>query len=187
MKDKLQNISQKMNMNNKIELLRLSKKMSEKKLIFSSPIVFSLIFILSLGGIIYYLFQLKSCMCFEERNKEYKVNINYLLFIDIILFILYVILFILFMYAYNQPMSGGGGISKMIQGAYSTILIVLLLLIVLTLFFLFYVYKLSLSLDESCSCSNSKLKYLLYAQSVLSLLFVVSLFVALYNTVLIYW
>lgn len=161
-------------------LLPLLEKVKQKKLYLTSPLVFSIIFILSLFGIIYYLFQLKNCLCFEKRNEEYKANLDYLITIDIVILIFYTILFvsIIFMYQNNTVMSGG---NMIVRNIYYIILSIIIVLIVLTIFFLFHIYKLSFSIDESCECSNSKLKYLLYAQSVLSSLFLVGMFVGIYN------
>ena len=173
---------------NQAYAMRLVQKINERKLYLNSPIVFSFIFIISLFGIVNYLFRLKNCICFEERNQEHKANLNYLLSIDIILLVFYVFLFGTLLY-YSSSSSVRPSLSvpnmltivRNLKTFYYVMLSIIAVLILLTLFFLFYIYKLSLSLDDSCECSNSKLKYLLYAQGVLSTLFLVGLFVTVYN------
>jgi len=167
--------------------LQMIQKIREKQLFLTlnSPLVFSLVFIISLFAIVNYLFHLKNCVCFEERNKEHKTNLNYLLSIDIILLVFYVFLFAAILYAqYGQLSLTGRNTMMIIQNLrtiYYVLFVVVAVLIILTFLFIFYIYKLSLSLDESCECSNSKLKYLLYAQGVLSSLFLIGLFVTVYN------
>jgi len=186
-KKSVSNIDKRLNKFKNANTEKFMEGIKDKKVFLNAPIIFSVIFILSLIGIIYYLTQLKNCVCFQKRNEENKTSLNYLIIIDILLLIFYILVFFLLVFSKNsKSMSGGGSSGNILKNVYYGIIISVIILIVLTMFFINYVYRLSLSVDPDCECSNSKLKYLLYGQAVLSILFLIGLFVGIYNVNVIY-
>ena len=143
----------------------MTSNVSIKKIlyIFLAIIMFNIIY---LSAIIYYLNKLKSCTCFQIKNKLNYSNISYLIIIESILLIVYVFSLLMTLYSLmiiGKSKSGGG------KSLLSAHLISLIIMLLVYGYFIYYVYKLYENIDEDCECTQSWLRYLLYIQAVLML------------------
>ena len=112
---------------------------------------------------------LKKCLCFQELNDKNYSNINFLIIIESLVLISYVIVFILaliltliFMYI-NKKQKGGStnDNSYFIIGS-----IIYAIILLLNIYFLYNVKKLSENIKEDCECSHSWIRYLLYIYAI---------------------
>jgi hypothetical protein len=162
------NISSKKNKSNfnKESLELLQNGMSQIYILLAS----SIIVVLYTSSMIYYLNTLKDCKCYKVINKDNSSNLTYLITIESI--ILAINLFIFLMCIYTISMIGtiksGGGDGDMIP-FYISIVIML----VINGYFIYYVYKLSQNIDPECPCTQSPLRYLLYIQSLITLIYTI--------------
>jgi len=128
------------------------------------------LYIIVYSFIIYYLVNLKKCLCFQEENKENYSNINYLIILESFGLILCIFLFIgvlIVLYSINSKQKGGMqnivSITK-----YITIFCIIIILII-QFYFIYNVKKLEENIKKDCDCSNNWIRYLLYIQTVLIL------------------
>lgn len=138
--------------------------------------IINIIVILYIGSIIFYLHKIKNCPCFIEKNKNNYTNINYLLIIEYIIlslnvFMLLSLLIYIFNYNNTNNLTKKGGA---IQNYQTPILIFFCLSFLIYSFFVYYVYKLHENISEDCECSKSWLRYLLYIQTIIIVISLVS-------------
>jgi hypothetical protein len=145
-----------------------------------SIIIFTLIYIIAVGYIIKYLNDLKKCDCFEKENASNKVNLNYIIIIEYVSLVLGIIALFKFMMMYyllSSIKSGGGDNSgeKMFMYVY------ILLTIGIYGFFIYNVFELMKNTDSKCECTQKPIRFVLYFQTILMSLSVLSLVVALFT------
>ena len=145
-----------------------------------SIILFTLIYIIAVGYIIKYLNDLKKCDCFEKENASNKVNLNYIIIIEYVSLVLGIIALFKFMMMYyllSSIKSGGGDNSgeKMFMYVY------ILLTIGIYGFFIYNVLELMKNTDSKCECTQKPIRFVLYFQTILMSLSVLSLVVALFT------
>ena len=143
---------------------------------------FEIAFILWIICIIIYLNRLKECKCFTEKNIDYSVNIDYLLFIEYVFLIFIIIITIstIGSLIIVKKLKKKGGSKKSIISIFLTLLYYIF--IGLFIYFAYNVYKLYKNISVSCDCANNIMKYLLYIQSI----FVVILFIFIISANIIY-
>lgn len=140
-----------------------------------SFVIYTLIFIyiiaiVFIGYIISYIKQIKDCQCFIEKNKEIGTNINYIYYLEIIIFVIYVfnlLSLIYFSFLFNSSMKGGAA-NLMIQR------ISYIIGLLINGYLIYNIYKLSEIPEDDCECVKSWLKNLLYIQSVVILFGLIS-------------
>jgi hypothetical protein len=146
-------------MNNTKKIL---KNFNVKKNMLSNAymnIIGYIITIILICFIIYYLNNLKSCKCFQDKNIENYSNIDYLIILEgVILFInILAIIIMLFLIKYVYYHKGGAKTN----GYY----IINVILLFLYIYFIYNVYKLYKNIDNNCLCTQSWLRYLIYIQT----------------------
>ena len=67
-----------------------------------TSIIINVVFCIILGYIIKYLFDLKKCDCFKERNEEVKANIDYIIIIEAITLFMNIILLLYTINLYSK-------------------------------------------------------------------------------------
>lgn len=143
-----------------------------------SSLIINIIFTLFHSFIIYYLVNLKKCLCFEESNNKNYSNINYLIIIEslaLVSFILASIASLILMFYKSQK---GGGDNKKISHTVFYITYGIILLI--NFYFLYNVKKLAENVKEDCECSHSWIRYLLYIYSIYMVLIIISGIITLF-------
>lgn len=147
-----------------------------------SIIIFTLIYIIAIGYIIKYLNDLKKCDCFEKENASNKVNLNYIIIIEYVSLVLGIIALFKFMmmyYVLSSIKSGGGdeysNSEKMFMYVY------ILLTIGIYGFFIYNVFELMKNTDSKCECTQKPIRFILYFQTILMSLSVLSLVVVLFT------
>ena len=119
--------------------LNLSKDMHSINPLLYSILGVTLISIAYVSAIIYYLNSLKSCKCFQEKNKNNYSNLTFLIIIESIILTMNIIL----------------ALGTIYLGIYG--------------YFIYNVYKIYENIDPNCDCTENWLRYLLYIQAVLML------------------
>jgi hypothetical protein len=156
-------------------IMDVKKGFNEKSIKNISSAIYALIFIyiigiIFIGYIISYVKQIKDCQCFIEKNKEFGTNINYIYYLEILIFILYTynLLSLIYMsFLFNSTMKGGASILMIQRIAY-------IIGLLINGYLVYNVYKLSEIPEDDCECLKSSLKYLLYIQSGIILLGLIS-------------
>lgn len=145
-----------------------------------SIILFTLIYIIALGYIIKYLNDLKKCDCFEKENASNKVNLNYILIIEYVSLVLGIIALFKFMMMYYvlSSIKSGGGDNN---GEKIFMYVYILLTIGIYGFFIYNVFELMRNTDSKCECTQKPIRFVLYFQTILMSLSVLSLVVALFT------
>lgn len=141
-------------------------------------ILISVIFIVVLAYIIYYLNKLKSCDCFIENNDKNKSNLDYLIIIESLGVAMNVILLINLVSLYNEVnkiKSGGGKTS-----AFLTFIIFLIINLIIYGFFVFNVLKLSQNIKSDCECAQHPIRFLLYLQALVIFVYLLFMILALF-------
>ena len=123
---------------------------------------------------------MKKCDCFEKENTSNKVNLNYIIIIEYVSLVLGIIALFKFMMMYyllSSIKSGGGDNSgeKMFMYVY------ILLTIGIYGFFIYNVLELMKNTDSKCECTQKPIRFVLYFQTILMSLSVLSLVVALFT------
>jgi len=146
------------NMNNKIYNFNNLKKATNS--FFITMLIFTIISILYLSFILYYLSQLKTCDCFQNDETK-KINLNYLIIIETVMLFFQIVMFlyILSLIIKLRNFSGGNNETSIF------IYIYLVLYFLIYGYFIYYVYLLSENIKDDCECSNSSIRYLLYFQT----------------------
>lgn len=126
-------------------------------------ILFSILIIVIITNIIYYLNRLKYCPCFQNENLQNKTNLDYLIFIEIIGVILNLIIIIHLINLYLTVSSMKGGNKE--KNIY--LFLVLFLYTIVYAYFIYFVYKLSQNIKYDCLCSQSPIRFFLYAQAII--------------------
>lgn len=139
----------------------------------SISIFITALFIFFIGYLMHYLNDLRKCKCFQEENAINKSNIEYLLIIETVTIALNIIILINLI---NMYMS----IDKLKSGGYSTktklsIYIGVLIYLIIYGFFVYNVYKLSQNVNEECECTLNPVRYLLYFQATIILIYLIFL------------
>jgi hypothetical protein len=152
----------------KKELIKNPSSLQNSMLIL---LIIYIIFILFHSFIIYYLVNLKKCLCFEELNNTNYSNINYLIIIESITLLPFILGFIstlifIFIY-YNKKQKGGAKNSKTFYVLYGIMLLI-------NIYFLYNVKKLAENIKEDCECSHSWIRYLLYIYSIYMVFVIIS-------------
>ena len=162
------------NLNLKNKDYNLIKVKSSYLNVISISILLTVVFIVVLGYIIYYLNSLRNCDCFQKKNDTNVSNIDYLIIIESLGVAMNVILLINLISLYmevNKIKSGGSKVNR-----YLTIIIFILVNLIVYGFFVYNVFRLSQNVDSSCECALHPIRYLLYLQALVifvSLVFMV--------------
>lgn len=127
-------------------------------------LIVTIIAIIYLAFILYYLHNLKKCNCFLEEN-ETSININYLIIIESIIMAFQVVVFIYILSLLGRLENFNGGARSSGESFFMFIYFILYFLIYG--YFIYYVYLLSQKMPENCECANSPIKYLLYLQTII--------------------
>lgn len=127
--------------------------------------------IIYIVSIIFYLYKIKDCSCFIEKNKNNYTNINYLLGVEYMILLLNIILLIILIlliyifYKLKIPYNSNRKRDS-INNLSPLRIFISILRIIIYILFIFYVYKLHENISEDCECSKSSIRYLLYIQSI---------------------
>ena len=127
--------------------------------------------------IIYYLNRLKYCPCFQVENINNRTNLDYLIIIEAVGIALNVVMLIqlVSLYFAVSTMRGGGKEIKFYM------LFILFLYIIVYGYFIYFVYKLSQNIKYDCLCAQSPIRFLLYAQAILILIYLLFIIFGLIN------
>ena len=171
--------------NKKISLKNLKSKKTELKINKNSLdflksgkiyslLVSSAIVVIYTSSMIYYLNKLKNCECYELKNKSNYSNLTFLITIEAIILTVNLLMFIMGLFiisTINSIKSGGGSNNNDMIPFYISLIITL----VVSAYFIYYVYKLSENVDEDCKCTQNPLRYLLYIQALITLIYIIIL------------
>jgi len=127
-------------------------------------IIISVIFVIIYICNLYYLHNLKNCVCFKVLNIDKKINLNYLLAIN------YILLFILIInISTTQKKDSSLNISRLVVS-----IIIILLLISIYSYYIYNIYEIFKkdNIYKSCDCLESNFKYPLYLHGYLLSIFV---------------
>jgi len=146
-----------------------------------SALIVNIIHIIFISSIIYYLYNLEKCYCYEDINNKNYSNISYLICIEgiILIFSILTALFaLLVIIDMNKIKQKGGNINNKLD------IIYLLVILFITIYFVYNVYKLFENIDRKsetqtqndsyCKCNKSWLRYLLYIQSIIMTIGIIS-------------
>ena len=113
--------------------------------------------LLYISLIIYYLYQLKNCICsFKNKNT---INLDYLIGIELFVLLLYILSIVYLYYSNDNKI-------RKIQEKYNYYIIIYnIFLILLYIYYSNNVSKLYQNIDENCICTQSWIKFLLRIQS----------------------
>ena len=128
-------------------------------------IFITILVIFLLSYITYYLYNLKKCDCFQDKDNESTANINYLIIIEAFGIIMNIIVLSLLISLYmvlTNSQGGGAHSSESKIIAYIGILIY----IIIYGFFVYNVYKLNKNVSIDCKCTQHPVRFLLYLQGV---------------------
>ena len=122
---------------------------------------------------LYYLHNLKKCVCFKELNIDKKINLNYLLFINYIL--IFTIIINIINIINTSTTQKGGSMSRIFIVATTITLITLLLYISIYSYYIYNIYEIykKNSISKDCDCLESKFKYSLYIHGAISSVLVI--------------
>lgn len=163
------------NLNLKDKDYNLIKVKSNYLSIIGISIFSTLILILLLGYIIYYLNNLRKCKCFQDENNSNVSNIDYIIIIEALGLAINIIILINLISLYiSVDKIKSGGSSYGLNTKISLYIIILLYLIVYG-FFVYNVFKLSQNIKSDCLCSNHPVRYLLYIQAFITFIYLVLL------------
>jgi len=163
----------KKNLNNKLNTIKMNNSNIKydfnvvKKNVRSflvNVLIITIISVIYLAFILYYLNNLKKCNCFLEEN-ETSININYLIIIESIIMAFQVVVFIYILSLLGRLENFNGGSRSSGESFFMFIYFILYFLIYG--YFIYYVYLLSQKMPENCECANSPIKYLLYLQTII--------------------
>ena len=146
--------------------LNLSKDMHSINPLLYSILGVTLISIAYVSAIIYYLNSLKSCKCFQEKNKNNYSNLTFLIIIESIILTMNIILALGTIYLFsilNNSRSGGA------ESKNAWFYIWFLVYLGIYGYFIYNVYKIYENIDPNCDCTENWLRYLLYIQAVVML------------------
>lgn len=152
---------------------------NKNKNIIYLALLFIFINIIYISAIIYYLSQIENCSCYQVQNKLNYSNIKYLIFIESLILVLNVIIFIFILsslFLKNKIKSGGGNNTMMLF-----LFVSLLVYLLVYGYFIYNVYQVYKNTDENCLCTQSWFRYLLYIQAVTMLFGIFSNIFALFN------
>ena len=156
--------------NNTIDLLKSLVKVVDYTLI-----TFSLLGIIYIGLIIYYLNNLRNCECYKKISENNHSDIQFLIFIESLIFVLFLILGLI---AYINLVQVGGSNKNNKYTLLSVFILFVILLV--NIYFIYSVYRIFQNVDEECKCTKNWIRYLLYFQTIIigfnSLSLVVKLF-----------
>jgi len=168
--------------NNNIDLknkdYNLVKVKSNYSDVIGITILITIILIIMMGYIIYYLNNLKKCDCFKKENVENTVSIDYLIIIEAIGLTMNVIILINLITLYmsvNKIKSGGASYHQKLF-----IYLILSLYVLIYGLFVYNVYKLSQNVKEDCLCATHPVRFLLYIQAFLVFVYLVLLVLGLF-------
>lgn len=144
-------------------------------------LILSFISISILTSVYMYLDSLKDCVCFlEKQNPNYKINIDFLKFYQILeIFSLFILIVLMIIYK-KKIISGGDK-----KGIKFFITLTMILLLGLTGYMSYnsiFMYFLS---KEDCRCVNKWQKYIVYIQGVLNTIYFLRILFALMIVLLI--
>lgn len=131
-----------------------------------SILAVTLISIAYISSIIYYLNSLKSCKCYQEKNKNNYSNLTFLIIIESIILTMNIILALGTIYLFsilNNSRSGGA------ESKNAWFYIWFLVYLGIYGYFIYNVYKIYENIDPNCDCTENWLRYLLYIQAVVML------------------
>ena len=145
-------------------------------------LIVNIIFVLFHSLIIYYLANLKKCLCFQKLNKENYSNINYLIIIETLTLIPFVISFIgsLILYLSKNIKKGGGKNNINIKSYYTVFYIAYGIGLLINTYFLYNVKKLAENVKKDCECSHNWIRYLLYIYSIYMVFIIISGIITLF-------
>lgn len=129
-------------------------------------IVLSIICILILLSIYYYLDELKYCDCFiENQDKTHKISVEFLKLYQL-LEIFTLVVFIILITMYKNKYFRGGNKKNMQFGIQFLIILVSLILIFISGYVSYNTILLFLLNKKNCNCVNKWQKYIVYIQGI---------------------
>ena len=132
------------------------------KSVSNSFFIFTIISILFVSFILYYLNELKKCDCFQNDEGK-KINLNYLIIIESIILFFQIIMFFTVLHLIIKLKNFSGGNKE--NSIFMYIFLVLYFLIYG--YFIYYIYLIFENIKYDCECSRSPIRYLLYTQAIL--------------------
>ena len=129
---------------------------------FITILIFTIISVLYLSYILYYLNELKTCDCFQNDETK-KINLNYLIIIESIMLFFQIVMFLYILSLIVKLRNFSGGSKN--EGVSIFMYIYLVLYFLVYGYFIYYVYLISENIKDDCECSNSSIRYLLYFQT----------------------
>lgn len=162
------------NLNIKNKNYNLIKVKTSYLSLISASIFTTLILILLLGYIIFYLNNLRSCQCFQDENNKNVSNIDYLIIIEALSLAMNIIILInlLSLYLSVDKIKSGGAYSFNTK---LSLYIGILVYIIVYGFFVYNVFKLSENVKYDCVCSSHPIRYLLYIQAFITFIYLILL------------
>lgn len=137
---------------------------------------FSILGIIYISFILYYLHNLIKCDCFQKINKTNYSDIHFLIFMEYIILILFILLFIISIHNIFLLKGGSSNHSK----KYNLLSIFILFFILsINIYLLISIFKISQNINYDCNCSKSWIRYLLYFQGIILLFNTISLIIKL--------
>ena len=129
---------------------------------FITMLIFTIISVLYLSFILYYLNELKTCDCFQNDETK-KINLNYLIIIESIMLFFQIVMFLYILSLIVKLRNFSGGSKNEDVSIFMYIYLVLYFLVYG--YFIYYVYLISENIKDDCECSSSSIRYLLYFQT----------------------
>ena len=129
---------------------------------FMTMLIFTIISVLYLSFILYYLNELKTCDCFQNDEAK-KINLNYLIIIESIMLFFQIVMFLYILSLIVKLRNFSGGNKN--DGVSIFMYIYLVLYFLVYGYFIYYVYLISENIKDDCECSSSSIRYLLYFQT----------------------
>ena len=148
--------------NNFLENNNVKKiKKFQKNIYISIFVIFFIIYVCNL----YYLHNLKSCLCFKILNMDNKVNLNYLLIFNYVF--LFVLLLNIFKFSTMSSQLSGGGDKNVLIFIISIIFILISILVYG--YYIYNIYQLYIKnyLVDECQCLDNNLRFSLYTHGII--------------------
>ena len=128
-------------------------------------IIVSIIYLIIFICNIYYLHNLKNCLCFKQLNIDKKINLNNLLAINYI-FLFILIIKSIYIINISTTQKGGSFISISITAITFIVLILFMFMYAYYIDNIYEIYKKD-STSKNCDCLESKFKYSLYIHAII--------------------
>ena len=156
------------NMNAELKKYNLTKVKSNIKTFLIITLIFTLIMVILFSAMIYYLNNLKSCECYLQ-NETKRANLTYLIIIEGIALAFQIISLIYVITLLVRLDKFEGGVFGQQGQLYAIIFLIIYFLVYG--YFVYNIYLVAENVDfnnSNCSCAQNPIRYLLYAQGILT-------------------